>query len=314
MANSKYEYVRHFEQPDRLPLGNWIVLRLDGRGFHRLSTKYGFAKPNDLRALKLMNKAAEGVMRDVPDVCMAYGHSDEYSFVLHHGSALHNRRASKLVSTVVSLFTAHYLTQWPAYFPTVPLAKPNMPCAAAAAEDNGTSTTPEATRDLEPELVPTGPLPTFDGRAVCYPRIGIVRDYLRWRQVDCHINNLYNTCFWALVQRGGMGNVEAEAALKGTYASDKNEILFQRFGVNYNNEPEIFKKGSTLVRELTSTSGDRSEVMNGDVHVNAIETTGVSKTSLAKQEKARKKARIIVLHEDLIGEAFWERRRGLLEE
>jgi tRNA(His) guanylyltransferase len=28
-------------------------------------------------------------------------------------------------------------------------------------------------------------LPYFDGRAVCYPRAKIVRDYLAWRQVDC---------------------------------------------------------------------------------------------------------------------------------
>ena len=29
-----------------------------------------------------------------------------------------------------------------------------------------------------------------------------------------HINNLYNTTFWAMVQRGGMGTTEAEAELK----------------------------------------------------------------------------------------------------
>ena len=29
-----------------------------------------------------------------------------------------------------------------------------------------------------------------------------------------HINNLYNTTFWAMVQKGGMGTTEAEAELK----------------------------------------------------------------------------------------------------
>ena len=32
MANSAYGYVRDFEQPDSLPLSNWIVVRIDGRG------------------------------------------------------------------------------------------------------------------------------------------------------------------------------------------------------------------------------------------------------------------------------------------
>lgn len=33
-------------------------------------------------------------------------------------------------------------------------------------------------------------------------------------------------------------------------SSDKNEILFKRFGVNYNNEEEIYKKGSVLYRQV----------------------------------------------------------------
>ena len=35
-----------------------------------------------------------------------------------------------------------------------------------------------------------------------YPTDAILRDYLKWRQVDTHINNQYNTCFWALVHSG----------------------------------------------------------------------------------------------------------------
>jgi tRNA(His) guanylyltransferase len=52
-------------------------------------------------------------------------------------------------------------------------------------------------------------IPAFDARCVCYPDIAILRDYLAWRQVDCHINNLYNTCFWTLVKSGVSRN-EAE--------------------------------------------------------------------------------------------------------
>ena len=40
----------------------------------------------------------------------------------------------------------------------------------------------------------------------------------------------------------------------GTLSSHKNEILFQEFGINYNNEPAIFKKGTTLVRKLVQDS------------------------------------------------------------
>jgi len=35
MANSKYEYVRNFERDEHLLPNTWIVVRIDGRGFHK---------------------------------------------------------------------------------------------------------------------------------------------------------------------------------------------------------------------------------------------------------------------------------------
>ena len=69
-------------------------------------------------------------------------------------------------------------------------------------------------------------IPSFDGRIVLYPSFEDLKAYLSWRQVDCHINNLYNTTFWALVNKGGLTTTEAHAKLKGTFSKDKNEILF----------------------------------------------------------------------------------------
>ncbi|KAL5417743.1 hypothetical protein PMIN06_005481 [Paraphaeosphaeria minitans] len=225
MANSKYGYVRNFELPDNLLPNTFVVVRIDGRGFTKLTTKYNFVKPNDRRALDLMNCAAEAVMKELPDLVLAYGQSDEYSFIFHKDCMLFERRASKLVTTIVSTFTANYVLGWAKHFPDAPL---------------------------------TAPLPSFDGRAVCYPSNTNLRDYLSWRQADCHINNLYNTTFWALVQQGGLENRVAEKELSGTVSGDKNEILFKRFGINYNNEPEIFKKGSVLYRDFFPTSTQSS--------------------------------------------------------
>lgn len=44
----------------------------------RFSDSHGFEKPNDLRALQLMNKCAETVMKEFTDIVIAYGQSDEY--------------------------------------------------------------------------------------------------------------------------------------------------------------------------------------------------------------------------------------------
>ncbi|KAF7586273.1 tRNA-His guanylyltransferase [Aspergillus hancockii] len=284
MANSKYEYVKAFEQPDVLLPNTWIVVRIDGRGFHKLTDRYNFKKPNDRRALDLMNAAAVEVMKDLPDLCIAYGISDEYSFVFHPSCQLFERRDAKLVTTIVSTFTAHYVYLWGTYFPDAPLQPPY--------------------------------LPSFDGRTVLYPTSRNLRDYMSWRQVDCHINNLYNTTFWTMVLQGGMSNTDAEQELKGTVSSDKNEILFKRYGINYNNEEEIYKKGSVLYRryqlEDIKPKSEPGAGAPAEEECDFIQETKTSRSQQDKLRKLRRKAQVVVEHVDIIKDEFWERRPWIL--
>ncbi|KAJ5535227.1 hypothetical protein N7527_001481 [Penicillium freii] len=278
MANSRFEYVKSFEQPDVLLPNTWIVVRIDGRGFHKLSDHYAFAKPNDRRALDLMNAAAVEVMKELPDLCIAYGVSDEFSFVFHPNCQLFERRNGKLVTTIVSTFTAHYIYKWSEYFPERPLLPPY--------------------------------LPSFDGRAVIYPNNRILRDYMSWRQVDCHINNLYNTTFWTMVLQGGMSNTDAEQELKGTVSADKNEILFKRFGINYNNELEIYKKGTVLYRQY-----ELEEPKPAKSPADEESPVAESQQSRSQQDKIRKlrrKAQVVIDHVDIIKDEFWEKRPWIL--
>ncbi|KAI3636833.1 hypothetical protein MIR68_005100 [Amoeboaphelidium protococcarum] len=214
MACSKYEYVKKFELSDAMLPNTYIVVRIDGRGFSRFTKEHKFEKPNDLRGIQLMNSCAERVLKDFSDITLAYGQSDEYSFLLSRSSNLYHRRSSKLVSTIVSLFTATYVFEWSKYFPDVELQYP----------------------------------PSFDSRAVSYPSVDNIRDYFSWRQVDCHINNLYNTCFWKLVSVGGLSEQAAEEQLRPTNSAMKNELLFTQFQLNYNSLPEVYKKGSVIYR------------------------------------------------------------------
>lgn len=173
MAKSKFEYVKDFELDDRLLPNCWIVVRIDGKGFHKFSQKHNFEKPNDVRALHLMNRAAVAVMKEFKDIVISYGESDEYSFVIRKDTELYNRRTSKFSSYINSLFSASYVFFWKDYFK-------------------------EQLKQI----------PCFDSRVILYPTDDNLKDYLCWRQVDCHINNLYNTTFWALIQKGGLTNTE----------------------------------------------------------------------------------------------------------
>ncbi|KAK9869358.1 hypothetical protein WA026_003115 [Henosepilachna vigintioctopunctata] len=249
MAKSKFEYVKSFETEDKLLPNCWIVVRVDGKSFHKFSEKHEFQKPNDMRALDLMNRSAVKVMEQYKDIVIAYGESDEYSFVLRKDTEIFNRRGFKIMTYINSLFTSSYVFYWKQYFKEVKLKSP----------------------------------PYFDARIVLYPTDENIRDYLSWRQADCHVNNLYNTTFWALVIKGGLSNIEAEKRLCGTFSSDKNEILFSEFNTNYNNEPEIFRKGTILLRKR-----------------------------IKKPNSEHFKRVIVPLHEDLIGEKFWNTHSEVL--
>eukprot|EP00455_Lapot_gusevi_P030251 TRINITY_DN3250_c0_g1_i2.p1 TRINITY_DN3250_c0_g1~~TRINITY_DN3250_c0_g1_i2.p1 ORF type:complete len:342 (+),score=52.17 TRINITY_DN3250_c0_g1_i2:43-1068(+) len=248
MANSKYEYVKQYEHDETLLRDCYLVCRVDGRSFHKFSSDHKFSKPNDDRALALMNRCAEEVMKQFSDIFIAIGMSDEFSFVFRKETTLFGRRNNKINSSVVSYFTGHYVLHWSEYMGDTPLQY----------------------------------VPSFDSRLVCYPNETALRHYLSWRQVDCHINNLYNTCFWNMVAAGD-SEVKAANILKDTDSGGKNEILFSQFNINYNTLPAMHRKGTILVRTKVP-----QEVLTptGETHI-------------------RMKNTVITTHEDLISDAFW---------
>jgi len=270
--------VKKFELPDALLPSTFMVFRLDGHSFHRFSDEHRFVKPNDLRALELMDHAAKTLMQEYKDISLAFGESDEYSFLLRKSTALYNRRQSKIVSTLTSLFTSSYVFHWPKYFPDVPLRYP----------------------------------PSFDGRIVLYPSQQEVRDYFAWRQADTHINNLYNTAFWALVQQGGQTTTEAHATLKGTVSKEKHEILFSRFEINYDKIDARYRKGSILVR--VETPEEPAPESSNTPTPNVKSTEPLDETLKAKKKKAKNATKVELLHTDIIRDSFWEKYSYLLKD
>ncbi|KAL6556898.1 hypothetical protein OROHE_006774 [Orobanche hederae] len=245
----RLKYVTSFQYDSNLPLSNWIVIRIDGCHFHRFTEVHEFEKPNDAEALNLMNSCAAVVLEEFKDIVFAYGVSDEYSFVLKKDSQLYQRDASDIVSAIVSFFTSMYIKKWTKFFPH---------------------------KELEC-------LPYFDGRAVCYPSRKILLDYLAWRQVDCHINNQYNTCFWTLV-KSGKSNSDAQNYLKGTKAQDKSDLVDQlsRIINYYSGLPPMFRLGSSVYwdKEKTKMVEDEEGIVG-------------------------KSGKIVVRHCDIIKRGFW---------
>ena len=97
--------------------------------------------------------------------------------MFNKNAKLFNRREDKILSCTLSLFSSAYVMHFSKYFAASGKQLPSIP--------------------------------SFDARIVLYPSLADLKAYLSWRQVDCHINNLYNTTFWALVQRGNLSRDEA---------------------------------------------------------------------------------------------------------
>ena len=93
--NSQYDYVRRAELSDVLLPSTYLLCRLDGKAFHHFSTHHHFLRPNDQTALELMNAAARRLLgaKELNGQCvLAFGESDEFSFLFLPSCTLYNRR------------------------------------------------------------------------------------------------------------------------------------------------------------------------------------------------------------------------------
>ena len=290
MAKSQYEYVKGFEQSDALLPDCWLVVRVDGHRFHAFSAAHNWQKPQDDRQIALMNDTATRVMAAYPDISLAIGMSDEYSFVLPPHTQLYGRRRDKLTSTLCSLFSSTYTLRYSAHFAAPPSYAPH-----------------------------------FDARCVLYPSAATLHDYLRWRQVDCHINHLYNLCYTSMRDRSTRPTGSAvEAELGAMDSAAKNEMLWREFGLNYNEQPAVYRKGSILLWERYSRDDERKAGEDEQRHA-ADEPAGqqypdevadaegeTADGAAVRSSRARQRRRCVVLHEDLITAPFFTLHPGII--
>ena len=135
---------------------SFTIIRIDGKSFHTWTK--GLERPYDVQLTESMASAAGQCFRDFMGCKLAYGQSDEYSFVLTdfdkiETEAWFDGNMQKMASVASSTFTAHFnkfaLVQWP-----------NKPPAI------------------------------FDARVFQIPDYEEVLNYFVWRQQDAERNSL----------------------------------------------------------------------------------------------------------------------------
>lgn len=149
----KYNYEQAFNY--RVPLRMPVVVRIDGRAFHTFTK--GFGKPFDGKLITNMQMVATRVLKEASHSVLAYGQSDEISFLFNNYEELETQmwlggEIQKLASITAGIASA---------------------CMTRA--------------------YPEKDLAVFDSRVFVLPQAE-VNNYFVWRQQDAERNSLSMLC------------------------------------------------------------------------------------------------------------------------
>jgi tRNA(His) guanylyltransferase len=87
-------------------------------------------------------------------------------------------------------------------------------------------------------------------------------------------------------------------------SSDKNEILFSEFGINYNNELPQFRKGSVNILSEDQVTRNRKTIESDD---RSKKKKSVNESDYSSSDATQ----TLVLHVDIIKDEFWNQHQYL---
>lgn len=188
-----------------------------------------------------MNYCAKSLIEQFkPHILLSYGFSDQFIFVFKKTSTFCDLNLSDILSVIVSNFTSNYVFNWSKFF------------------------------DCKLQYAPA-----FKANYLLFPVEFYLIQYILAKHHECYISNLNATLYSALIgQYKGYkltknGNYELESNQLESKLDDQkqfkiytnesalnliknqinsiskiNEYLFHEYDLNYNNELEIFRKGT----------------------------------------------------------------------
>jgi tRNA(His) guanylyltransferase len=166
-----------------LPRRSYIIIRIDGRGFHTFTKN--LERPYSRALADALDQAALSLCQEMIGCRFAYGQSDEYSFLLtdfekENAPLWFDGNVQKIVSVSASLFTGYFNRAFPG---------------------DG--------------------LAAFDSRVMVISRKAEVEKYFLWRQLDASANslNMLASAHYPHAELDGKSNAEKHEML---FARDVN--------------------------------------------------------------------------------------------
>lgn len=214
-----------------------ICVRIDGRTFSKYTSK--LARPFDARLSQIMVDVTRYLLSET-NACIGYTQSDEISLVIYHDTyasePMFGGKVAKLCSVLASMATAQFNL-----LAGVPISRFTIP-----AQETSTVLNPYQTYILAKDV--TG-LATFDCRVWNVPNKVEAVNTILWREQDATKNaiSMAARCYYS------------HAKLQNKSGSAMQEMLFQK-GINFNNYPPFFKRGTFVQRRKVITTLTEEEL------------------------------------------------------
>jgi len=196
-----------------------IIGRIDGKAFHTLTRRLKCKKPFDERLSNIMAESAKFLSAQVQGCLLSYTQSDEISFIIRtdqnrDSQPWFGNRIQKMVSVATSAVTSMF----------------------------------------NRFLVSGEPAALFDCRIWYMPNMIEVQNYFVWRQRDCVKNSITSAAHYevarALDENGvPIGRKKTDQLLHKLNQDGRQEILFQKAKINWNDYPDKFKRGQVIFRK-----------------------------------------------------------------
>lgn len=222
-----YEESTNYVIAPRLP----IIGRIDGKTFHTLTKKLKCDKPFDERVSRIMAESAMFLSSQAQGCVLTYTQSDEISFAIRTDQSQDaqpwfGNRIQKIVSVATS---------------------------AVAAVFN---------RYLKEDE----PFAMFDCRIWYMPSMVEVQNYFVWRQRDCVKNSISSAVYYEIARAVGpdgqpYGRERTDSMIHKLNQNERQELLFQKAKINWNDYPDIFKRGVVTFRHPEEVVTDHESVI-----------------------------------------------------
>lgn len=236
----------------KVPCGSKIILRLDGRGFYKLSKQIGLKKPYDPLFVNSMVNTATEIFKEFSPAFI-YTFSDEFNIML--GDIPFSGRIEKLNSVFAS-FTAN------SFYSNLTRNSMNLKCQNGMNIDemnikevNSDNQEQETKLDIDykkfGEFFESLKTISFDCRIIPLSS-EMVLQYFKGRQDEAWRNCLNGYVYWTL--REEMSKKEAMNILDGLKADKIHDILFKR-GINIAEVPGWQRRGVALYKTDKKING-----------------------------------------------------------